>query len=118
MIEFGGTLYYFDLEALDKAIAVTGGKSSEKYKEVEHKTVSDHTGAIVATEITETTSPKGKEINGPRYEVIIRMIEVLIDYDDELDDSLGSDRAFAKTPVAYKFAFNTLYNCGILKEKE
>ncbi len=46
------------------------------------------------------------------------MIEVLIDYDDEIDDSLGADRALSKTPISYKLAFNTLFNCGVLKEKE
>jgi hypothetical protein len=46
------------------------------------------------------------------------MIEVLIDYDDEdSDTTLGVERALDKTPLAYKIAFNTLYNYGILKEK-
>lgn len=46
------------------------------------------------------------------------MVEVLIDSDDESDTSLGADRALEKTPLSYKFAFNTLIEYGILKEKE
>jgi len=118
MIEFGGVFYYIDLDALDNVIAISGSKSTDKYKEIENKFFYDNKNELVGSEKRETTIPKGKEINGPKYEVIIRMIEVLIDFDDEIDDSLGADRAFSKTPIAYKLAFNTLFNCGVLKEKE
>jgi len=50
--------------------------------------------------------------------VIRTMIEVILDYEDESDASLGSERALEKTPLSYKLAFNTLYNYGIIKEKE
>jgi hypothetical protein len=46
------------------------------------------------------------------------MVEILLDFEDESDASLGAERALEKTPLSYKLAFNTLYNYGILKEKE
>jgi hypothetical protein len=48
------------------------------------------------------------------------MIDTLLDFidDDEEDITLGSERALSKKPLSYQLAFNTLYNYGILKEKE
>jgi hypothetical protein len=46
------------------------------------------------------------------------MIEIITDDMEDTDDSLGVDRALEKTSLAYKIAFNTLHNYGILKEVE
>ena len=64
---------------------------------------------------------RGKEIDGPKYEILRAMIQVMIDFEletEESDTSLGADRALDKKSLSYKIAFNTLYNYGILKEKE
>jgi hypothetical protein len=119
MIEFGGTIYYLDIDALDKAITPKIGKPSDKVSLTEYKEVTDKAGKVVGTETVTTTSLRGKEIDGPKYDILRMMIETLIDYDDdESDTTLGADRALDKTPLSYKLAFNTLYNYGILKEKE
>jgi len=118
MIEFGGILYYLDIDALDKAITPKTGKPTDKISLTEHKEVTDVKGKLVGTETVVTTSLRGKEIDGPKYDILRMMVETLIDYDDESDTSLGAERALDKTPLSYKLAFNTLYNYGILKEKE
>lgn len=118
MIEFGGVNYYIDIDALDKAITPKGVSPTDKISLTEFKEVRDLKGKLVGSETVETTSLRGKEIDGPKYDVIRMMIETMIDYDDESDTSLGADRALEKTPLSYKIAFNTLYNYGILKEKE
>lgn len=118
MIEFGGITYYIDIEALDRAITPKGVKPTDKISLLEVKEVKDNQGVVVGTESLETTSLRGKEIDGPKYDVIRMMVETMIDYDEESDTSLGADRALEKTPLSYKIAFNTLYNYGILKEKE
>ena len=118
MIEFGGIRYYIDIEALDKTITPKGSKPSDKVSLTEYKEVKDIKGKVISTETNITTSLKGKEIDGPKYDIIRMMIETLIDYDDESDTSLGPDRALDKTPLSYKIAFNTLYNYGIIKEKD
>jgi hypothetical protein len=117
MIEIGGVYYYIDLAALDKTITPLGSVPTDLITIAETKTTTTHNGESVV-EVTKTTSPRGKEIDGAKYDVIRVCLEVLVDYDDETDDSLGVERGLAKTPLAYKIAFNTLYNYGILKEKE
>ncbi len=118
MIEFGGTIYYIDIEAIDRAISPKGFSPTDKITLQETKQLKDLKGKLVSIEETETTSLRGKEIDGPKYDVIRMMIEILIDYDEDADASMGAERALDKTPLSYKIAFNTLYNYGILKEKE
>ena len=107
------------MDALDKTITLKGVKPTDVVSLTEVKSVMDTKGKIVAAETTVTTSLRGKEIDAPKYDILRMLIEVLIDYDDdESDTSLGSERALEKTPLSYKLAFNTLFNYGILKEKE
>jgi hypothetical protein len=118
MIEFGGIIYYIDIDALDKAITPKGSKPTDMVTLFEKKEVFGPDGVSNGVELNETKSVRGKEIDGPKYDVIRMMIEVLIDYDEETDTTMGVDRALGKTPLSVKLAFNTLYNYGILKEKE
>lgn len=119
MIEFGNVFYYIDIMALEKAIAIAGAKPNDKVTTTETKTVKDEKGKLIGTEILEITGDREREFDGSKYTLIMQMIEVLLDSREETeDDSLGSERALAKTSFAYKLAFNTLINYGILKEKE
>ncbi len=118
MIEFGNVIYYIDLDALSKAINPSGPKPKDKYIETEIKTIKNDKGEVVSIEHFETINERGREIDATKYETIRTMIEVLIDYDEDVDTSLGPDRAFSKMPISFKLAFNTLYECGVLKEKE
>jgi hypothetical protein len=117
MIEFGGVHYYIDLDAFDKTIS-SGNNPDEEVIITERKVIKDENDKVLGSEEKETISAKGKEIEGAKYDIIRMMIEVLIDYNEQPDDSLGVERGLQKTPLSYKVAFNTLYNCGILKEKE
>jgi hypothetical protein len=118
MIEFGGVIYYIDIEALSKAISPTGNKPNDKIVDIKTKTFINSSGEIVNQTKSEFITERGKEIDATKYEIIRLMIETLIDYSEEIDDSLGYERALQKTPLSYKLAFNTLYENGILKEKE
>jgi hypothetical protein len=118
MIEFGGVLYYLDMDAFDKAITPPNIKPTDKIKEVDKKTVTNELGDVVGTEITETIRLRGKEIDGAKYDILRMMIEVIMEEKAEIDDTLGADRALEKTALSYKLAFNTLFRYGILKEQE
>ena len=119
MIEFGGSIYYIDVEALEKTIKPKGLKSTDKIIETETKTYYDANNVLVSSEITTVSRERGREIDGAKYEMVRLMIEILMDAtEDTDDDSLGAERALDKTSLGYKIAFNTLYNYGILKEKE
>lgn len=117
MLEFGDSIYYIDLKAFDKAITVTIGKN-ETTTDTEEKTTLDENGKITLVEKYARTTPKTKEIDAVKYELLKTFIEYIIDFDDVSDDTLGAERALNQTPFSYKLAFNTLYNEGIIKEKK
>lgn len=119
MIEFGGITYYIDIDYLGKMLLPTTTPAlSDGVSVNEIKTVTDAEGNIVITETKQTISnTNNKELENIKYDVIKTMIEVLVDNDEELDDTLGADRALTTMPLGYRLAFNTLHNCGILKEQ-
>ena len=119
MIEFGGSIYYIDFDAIEKIIKPAGIDPTDKLIEREEKAYVDAEGKILSSEITEVSRERGREIDGAKYEMVRYMVDVLMDGTEETDDdSLGADRALQKTSLAYKIAFNTLYHYGILKEQE
>jgi hypothetical protein len=118
MIEFGGILYYIDLNAFDKAITPIGYKPTDEIVTKDKRVYKNELGEITATEEYETSVLRGKEIDASKYDILRVMIDVLLDYEDESDSSLGAERALSSTPLSYKLAFNTLYRYGIIKEKE
>lgn len=119
MLEFGNSVFYIDLKAFDKAITIIDGKNPEDVNvETEQKTTLNEENKIVMSEVFQRTSPRSKEVDATKYDLLKTFIEYIIDYEDESDDTLGSDRALAQTPLGYKIVFNTLLKENILKEKE
>jgi len=116
MIEFGGTLYFIDLDALEKVISMELLES--KLVETQTKTTLDEKGKIVSVEINEHSSERVKEISPAKYDIIRTMLDVVLDItEDDIDDTLGAERGLEKTSLSFKIAFNTLIEYGVLKEK-
>lgn len=118
MIEFGGEIYYIDIKALDDAITPNKDWAVGRVTDIEKKTTLNPDGSIASVEVIERTYNKVKEIDAAKYDTLRMCIEILIDYDEEADDTLGVDRVLDKTPLSYKMAFNTLMKEGILKQHE
>lgn len=119
MIEFGGVIYFIDLDTLDKVLTPKGYKPNDEIKHETTKSYYDSNGNITGYEVSIEKMARGKEIDAPKYEIFKYMIEILLDptSDSEEDVSLGSERALSKKPLSYQLAFNTLFEYGILKEK-
>lgn len=115
MIEFGGTIYYIDLESVDKIVNTPSGNMITK----ETKTYLNEKGKVISSEVNENTFERPSEMNSVKYDFIRVLLEVVMDDDpDETDATLGHDRILDKTPLSYRIAFNTLLKYGILKEEE
>jgi hypothetical protein len=117
MIEFGGEYYLLNLEAIDDLIASDESLKAQIIEEVEIKTYSGETGEHFTEKIVKTY-PKQKEIDGARYEIINMMLSIVLGSADDMDDTLGIERALVKNPLSYKVAFNTLLEYKILVIKE
>jgi len=118
MLEFGDSVFYIDLKAFDKAITITDGLKGEVSVDTEEKTTLGEDGKIALTERYLRTTPRTKEIDATKYDLLKTFIEYIIDYEDESDDTLGADRALSQSPLGYKIVFNTLIKENILKQKE
>jgi hypothetical protein len=117
MLEFGGTIYYLDLSAFDKTVEPFGNKPTDTLITNETKVTKDANGLITGIEELTHSHARGKELDPARFDIIKTMIDVVLDFEDDGDSSLGVDRALESAPLSFKLAFNTLYNYGILKEK-
>lgn len=120
MIEFGGQHYYIDFDAIDNLIASDKSLIAQEIEEIEiSETIKDVDGTPEKTTHTVTRRfPKGKEIDGSKYDIMNLMLQIIVGTPDEHDDTLGGDRALAKTTLNYKIAFNTLIKYGILAVSE
>ena len=117
-LDFGGTPYYIDLEAFDNALSISTNPEVKDNIEVTTHTSYDEDGKIIGSTVTETKSSKHKEINLAVYETVRIFIETLLVFQEEGDDTLGTEKALDEAPLAVKLAFNTLVKYGILKEVE
>lgn len=117
MIEFGDSVYYLDLKAFDKAITLSDG-NQKTTTEKEYKKTTTEDGSSTIIEEYEKTTPRSKEVDGTKYDLLKTCIEYIIDSEEVSDDSLGADRALSEASFGYKLVFNTLYKEGIIKEKE
>ena len=116
MIEFGDTTFYIDINQLDKIVSKNNNKKTDK-KSVQLKKVFDSDGNVSYTEELTTIIEEEGEINPVKFEIINLMLDVVMATKDEMDTSLGVERALENTDLPFKIAFNTLYNYNIIKEK-
>jgi hypothetical protein len=121
MIQFGESVYYIDLKAFDRAVSIIEKKeltTDPVPTEKEIKITTDKDGNLTREEYQKTT-PKSKEMDIAKYDILRDFINYIIDSDEITDDSkLGGDGALVDTSFGYKLVFNTLYKEGIIKEEE
>lgn len=117
MIDFGGTIYYLDVDRFTSLIKADN-KEDDKISETVIKTFKDDKGEVLSTEELTTYRERDVLINTNKHEMFMLMINILMDDFEESDDALGSERALSKTLFSYKIAFNTLLHYKILVEVE
>jgi YD repeat-containing protein len=115
-LEFGGIAYSLNFVAFDNLLHIDQSSKDDTIGETETTVSYDAAGNIIGTNVTNRVIQHGKEIDMSKYEMIRFMLEIVLAYNEELDDSLGVQRAFDKLPISFKIAFNTLIKYGILQE--
>jgi hypothetical protein len=118
MIEFGGIYYYIDFERFESLISANKVSEDELTTTTTTTTTTDGNGMTTSTTIVKNEAPKPKEINVANFEMVRELIDVILSHDEEGDTSLGAERVLSQAPLSFKIAFNTLYEYGIIKEKE
>lgn len=117
MISIGEKYFYFDIDRIDEVVGSDPSLKSKDVTETEVVKRFDSDGQLVGKEVVSKTYTKGKEIDGSKYETVRYMIEIVMNYaDDMTDDKLGFEHMFDNSPLSFKLAFNTLLRKKILKE--
>lgn len=119
MVNILGSYYYLDIDKIDELISHKKNDETIHYEEQEvvenfYDTQENNNFRTVRTIL----KPNSKTINGPKYEMVKFLLEVIMAEEFETDDSLGMDRAIQDLPVGFKLAINTLLHYQILKEIE
>jgi hypothetical protein len=115
ILEFGGVAYYLDFDGLQNILKPDEDLESGEIEESETTTTYIQ-GGIEKTEVTVRKYHKGREIDISKYETYRSLVEILLTYQDDGDDSLGPERSLSSSPLPFKIAFNTLVKYGILRE--
>ena len=106
-----------DLSVFSEVLA-TKDENNGKSHETETTVNYDSLGQPIGTTVVSREFEKGKEIDGPKYDLLRMCLEILLTYNEEVDDSMGLSKALENTTIPFKIAFNTLLDYGILKEVE
>lgn len=118
MIEFGGIIYTIDLDAYSEAIKLKelpSGSDGGAHRQKQTITKDD---IEVKTILTETFEKETVNVDSTKYEIVRMLLEIVMDGDEDSDDTLGADRAIAKLGLSFLIAFNTLIKYGILVEHD
>jgi predicted metal-dependent hydrolase len=104
------------LDNIEKILISTDADLEAKEMEETETETSYINGGVEKTVIKIKQYHKGREVDLSRYETYRMMIEILLTYNEELDDALGLEVAMQSAPLSFKIAFNTLVRYGILKQ--
>lgn len=115
MIDFGGSIYYIDIDKFNDLIKSDNNEDDKIYETVT-KTMKNDKEKVISIEELTTCRERDMLINTNKYELFRLMIDVVMDDFEDNDDALGSERALSKALFSYKLAFNTLLHYGILVE--
>ena len=98
-----------NFDKLDEFIAI----KKDEYT-VEKEITLDSDGKVLSTIRREY--PTAKELNPVRYDFAMRMIDALLDYLGEVDQSLGLEYSIDKAPITIQTYYDTLIENEIITE--
>jgi len=113
MLDFGGSVYYLDINKFTELIRMEHPKG-ECVTESVTKEIKDEKNKTITSEVVTTKRERDIYIQQTTYELFREMIDILLSKVEEMDEQLGSERALNQSDISYKIAFNTLIHYGIL----
>jgi len=104
--------FIVDIDALFETIKLIPDKPLKLTKNTK---VTNLKGEIsTSEEVEESDEPIG--VNGPKYDTINRLLDILLISEDEIDTTLGLERAINNSSLGTQVAYNTLKYYKIIKE--
>ena len=116
ILEIGGVAFYIDFDSIESILTSKDDDLSAKQVEETETKTTYIAGGVEKTEVTVKQYHKGREVDLSRYDTYRMLIEILLTYNEEIDDTLGTEMALQDATIPFKIAFNTLVKYGVLKE--
>lgn len=115
-IRIGNKRLRIDLDAMTKVVSID--ISEEDKCKSESSTTQNYNGdgEIIGTTIITNTFTNERQVDTTRYETIRTMLDIILTYNEVIDDKLGLGRGLDSLPINIKIAINTLLRYGILTE--
>ena len=115
-LKIGGKVMLIDMDAMSKIILIEP-KTKERCDEESTKVETfDEKGELITYNITTNKYTEDRQIDTSRYDIIRTMLDILLSYEEVIDDTLGFARGIGNTPLNVKIAINTLLKYNILIE--
>ena len=117
-IKIGNEVLMIDLDAMTKLVAI---ELKDKDKCKEESTIVEtfnEDGILMGSTKTTHTYTNERQVDSTRYELVRGMLDMVLTYESDIDESLGLARGLGKLPINIKIAINSLMNYGILTTKK
>lgn len=115
-LTFAGSTYALNLNAFDKLLTFEPTPENNKITETETTQEFDYEMNLINSTVVTRQYQRSKEIDMPKYDIVKTVLDIILHYGEETDESLGMQRALDSFPIGFKIAFNTLINYGVLIE--
>jgi len=115
-IRIGNKRLRLDLDAMTKVVSIELSEEEKCKNESSTTQNFNGDGELIGTTVITNTFTSERQVDTTRYETIRTMLDIVLTYDEILDDKLGFDRGVESLPINIKIAINTLLRYGILTE--
>lgn len=113
--------YYIDINELELFIQTRKEQKNETELEKELREIYeiDDKGKkiLVGCETITKEIPVGGSVNSIKYDLIMSLLGTIFQQNEEIDTTLGIERALQNNGLALSLAFNTLTKYNIIKVK-
>jgi len=118
MIEIDGEFFYIDFQAIEDLLNLNNDKNPTGglVDETETREVYGINNELISREVVTSRKYKSREVNSFRYEAIRNMVDLVMmeSLGEPESDLPKADEDLDGKDLAFKFAFNTLIQYGIL----
>lgn len=104
-------MLYIDLDRMSNVIT---DNLDDQSIDIETTKEYDDQDNVINKVVREIKNNKGRQVDALKYEQLIGMVNMVLNYQDEFDDTLGFERNLNKLPINIRIAFNTLLRYDIL----
>lgn len=117
MIKIGEKMYYIDMGKIEELVGVEHiDDMITETSTTTHSEFGDNDIIPKSSDVTVIERKRDTELNTPKYETVMMMLNVVLGQPLELDAPLGVTNALRNGPINYTLAFNTLLFYNIIRE--